>query len=805
MATYKLSCTLTGHELDVRAVQATFSPEGAIVSGSRDKTARIWVPDSNGRGYSQAMILTGHTNFISCICVMPPTDEYPQGLIMTGSNDHNINAYTPDSPFPVYTLTGHENTVCTLASGKFGTLLSGSWDCTAKVWLKEKNVMTLRGHSLAVWAVAILPAQGLMLTGSADKDIKMWRTGKCERTFKGHNDCVRSIAVLSEVEFLSASNDASIRRWLTTGECIQEYYAHTNYVYSLAILQNGTDFATTSEDRTLRIWRGSDCTQTIRLPAQSVWSVTALPNGDIAVGSSDNMVRVFTTSAERTASPDEIDMFEKQVASSALNPQSDDLGKIKIDELPGPESLNKPGNRDGQTTMVKVGENKVEAYSWSATENKWNKIGDVVGSAGASEGSKGKTMFEGQEYDYVFSVDIEDGKPPLKLPYNITEDPWFAAQKFLQRNELSPLFLDQVANFIVENTKGTTLGSSGPVVSDPFTGGSRYIPGGGSGSAPQVPRPGTSDPFTGGSRYKPGGAAPAAPSFPAGQGDPLTGGNRYIPGGSQPLVQAAAPSSVPSNPYFPKTTHLTFDSANIQAVLGKLKELNRGLDDPHKVDESQLDEVVKLADKTKIPTAQQMEILWKILQWPADVVFPGLDVLRLAICNDTVAQHFCNAKDGPQFLAHLCRILTDDPKPANQLLVLRTFCNAFVQPLSHQLLMAHLESVVSSSLQCNSSSNRNVRLALSTLCLNYSISLHAGDDAEAKSQCMSLVVMGVEDTDNEVKFRHLVALGNLISNDENAKAMALSLDLLPLITRSKSISDPAKVGDCARYLEGVLS
>ena len=25
-----------------------------------------------------------------------------------------------------------------------------------------------------------------------------------------------------------------------------------------------------------------------------------------------------------------------------------------------------------------------------------------------------------QEYDYVFDVDIEEGKPPLKLPYNIT-------------------------------------------------------------------------------------------------------------------------------------------------------------------------------------------------------------------------------------------------------------------------------------------------------------------------------------------------------------------------------------------------
>ena len=41
--------------------------------------------------------------------------------------------------------------------GKFGTIISGSWDCTAKVWINRKCTMTLKGHSFAVWAVAILP------------------------------------------------------------------------------------------------------------------------------------------------------------------------------------------------------------------------------------------------------------------------------------------------------------------------------------------------------------------------------------------------------------------------------------------------------------------------------------------------------------------------------------------------------------------------------------------------------------------------------------------------------------------------
>ena len=45
--------------------------------------------------------------------------------------------------------------------------------------------MFVLGHESAVWAVAIMPEQGVMLTGSADKTIKVWKAGKCERTIKG--------------------------------------------------------------------------------------------------------------------------------------------------------------------------------------------------------------------------------------------------------------------------------------------------------------------------------------------------------------------------------------------------------------------------------------------------------------------------------------------------------------------------------------------------------------------------------------------------------------------------------------------
>ena len=35
-------------------------------------------------------------------------------------------------------------------------------------------------------------------------------------------------------------------------------------------------------------------------------------------------------------------------------------------------------------------------------------------------GSGQKQLFEGKEYDYVFDIDIGEGIPHLKLPYNVT-------------------------------------------------------------------------------------------------------------------------------------------------------------------------------------------------------------------------------------------------------------------------------------------------------------------------------------------------------------------------------------------------
>ena len=53
---------------------------------------------------------------------------------------------------------------------------------------------------------------------------------------------------------------------------------------------------------------------------------------------------------------------------------------------------------------------------WDNVTSSWQKIGEVVDAVGSGR----KQLYEGKEYDYVFDVDIQDGVPPLKLPYNAT-------------------------------------------------------------------------------------------------------------------------------------------------------------------------------------------------------------------------------------------------------------------------------------------------------------------------------------------------------------------------------------------------
>ncbi|KAK8763572.1 hypothetical protein V5799_033821 [Amblyomma americanum] len=787
---YRLRCSLVGHSMDVRAVAAAHFPEGAIVTGSRDRTTRVWLPNDQGSAYFESQCLTGPSNFVSSVCTVPPSDQYKSGLILVGSNDCCIYCFTPESPQPLYKLLGHSGVVCALAAGQFGTLLSGSWDKTARVWFGQKCMLTLEGHQGPVWAVQILPKQGLMLTGSADKTVRLWRAGKCERIFTGHEDCVRGLAVLSNMEFLSSSNDCTIRHWTATGECLRVYTGHTNFVYAVCVLPDtvtgAEEFVTCGEDRTLRVWMTAtgECVQTLRLPAQSVWSVACLGNGDIITGSSDGVARVFTRHDKLQAPAEEQKALEEEVGKSPLPAQ--ELGDLKVNELPGKEALQERGKRDGQTKLIRDG-TVVSAYQWVAVDDSWQKIGDVVG-APNSDTPVGKIMYEGKEYDYVFDVDLDTGGK-MKLPYNVKDDPWHVAQDFIHQNNLSQFYLDQVANFIIQNTKGMVIENTAPsTYQDPFTGGSRYIPGTAATPAQAVQRvaPPNSD---------------APNEIQNAAGDMTTGGR-----------------------YFPHTAFVRFDFANPQGILAKMREFNAQVPPSDTVDDDDLIQLLALVSAVGTPSDTQMAALEKVVHWPQEFVFPALDLLRLALRNPTVNNHVCTLS-GPQLCSHLIGLLssTGPNEAANQMLALRCLCNLFSQPSGEALALREQQRILAAVQRraMAGAANKNTQVAMATLLLNYAVAAHRRaasaaaaatnitQDTEAAVQILTVIMaVAAELTDGEAQFRLLVAAGTLCSLEgSNTEIRELSVALeLPRVAEKWMASADClvKVKQCAQQLLDML-
>lgn len=275
-------------------------------------------------------------------------------------------------------------------------------------------------------------------------------------------------------QLLSASNDGVIRVWTLKGDLISELHGHEAFIYCLAVLPDGK-FVSSGEDRTVRIWQATSCIQTITLPAVSVWSVAACDNGDIITGSSDKVARIFTTDYGRVADATVEAAFNESVKSSSIPQQT--IGKINKTDMEGPEFLQrKSGTKDGQIQMIKESDGSVSAYSWSTAKQSWDMVGTVVDSTGSGQ----KVNYQGKEYDYVFDVDIEDGKPPLKLPFNVTQNPHEVATTWLQDHGLPLTYLEETANFIVKGTQGAALGQSAsepPPGPDPLGTESRYRPG----------------------------------------------------------------------------------------------------------------------------------------------------------------------------------------------------------------------------------------------------------------------------------------------------------------------------------------
>ena len=140
-----------------------------IISGSKDKTVRIWsLPDRK-----QEAILENHTSVVKSLAITSDSK-----YIVSGSEDRTVRIWNLKDRVQECVLFGHTGCVLSLAitsDNKY--IISGSTDKTVRIWSFREKIMegVLMGHTDGVKRVAITRDNLYIVSGSCDKVIRIWR------------------------------------------------------------------------------------------------------------------------------------------------------------------------------------------------------------------------------------------------------------------------------------------------------------------------------------------------------------------------------------------------------------------------------------------------------------------------------------------------------------------------------------------------------------------------------------------------------------------------------------------------------
>jgi len=316
------------------AVQAlAFAKDAALVSGSVDRTVKVWTP-----GYSD--VIAAHADWVQCLAL-----DGKNTMVASGSRDGSVKLWDVATTKLLHQLPAHNGAITSIAFSHHkdkrylavGTR-SAKNDGEIKVWqidrddkagVTSKERYTFKEHTKGITALAFCPnpAQAdLLVSGSADHTVKVWdiEAGKEKETYRGHKDEVRCIAFGPDGKtFASGGKDAVVCVQSITGKDVWTLTdLHLNSIESVSLFQfrvgdgdgegaSAPALWTGSADQTARVWvfsladggRVDDRRQLrhFHTHTQTVTSVVQsdLPNGMMATAGADGSIKLYDIANER--------------------------------------------------------------------------------------------------------------------------------------------------------------------------------------------------------------------------------------------------------------------------------------------------------------------------------------------------------------------------------------------------------------------------------------------------------------------------------------------------------------------------
>lgn len=278
-----LTATLTGHTDRVNVLTSAnismkdLGDVSVILTGSNDKTIRIWNMSDGSCLKTLGGFFSGHSGAITALVVFEAaltyneeTGKNDREFLASGSSDTSIRLWNLKNGTCIAKLTGHTGIVSALTwlgrTPYSGYLVSGSSDNTLRIWDISygygggksiiKKCIDIVSVSDSITALVALPDEQFASAEGRNIQLYSSRTWQSYNNLLGHTDTVTSLVMLPDKEYLaSGSKDSHIRVWdIHRATCLKILTGHAGPVTALTFHSKRGFLISASSDKSLRFW-----------------------------------------------------------------------------------------------------------------------------------------------------------------------------------------------------------------------------------------------------------------------------------------------------------------------------------------------------------------------------------------------------------------------------------------------------------------------------------------------------------------------------------------------------------------------